>query len=62
MVNIGLASTRLNADLKHATGAKVPARTKIKLKAAANDHMIMLENTPERVKSYFQDPRVKCAA
>ena len=53
---------RLNADLKHAIGAKVPARTKIKLKAAANDHMIMLENTPERVKSYFQDPRVKYAA
>ena len=53
---------RLNADLKHAIGAKVPARTKTKLKAAANDHMLMLENNPERVKSYFQDPRVKYAA
>ena len=53
---------RLNADLKHAIGAKVPARTKPKLKAAAKDHMVMLENNPERVKSYFQDPRVKYAA
>ena len=53
---------RLNADLKHVIGAKVPARTKIKLKAAVSDHMIMLENNPERVKSYFQDPRVKYAA
>lgn len=53
---------RLNADLKHAIGSKVPARTKPKLRAAANDHMVMLENNPERVKSYFQDPRVKYAA
>lgn len=53
---------RLNADLKHAIGVTVPARTKIKLKAAANNHMIMLESNPERVKSHFQDPRVKYAA
>jgi hypothetical protein len=32
------------------------------MRAAANDHMVMLENNPERVKSYFQDPRVKYAA
>ena len=42
---------RMNADLKHAIGSKVPVRTKPKLRAAANDHMIMLENNPERVKS-----------
>ena len=53
---------RLNADLKHAIGSQVPVRTKPKLRAAANDHMVMLENNPERVKSYFQDPRVKYAA
>jgi hypothetical protein len=29
----------LNADMKHAIGAKVPARTKSKLKAAAEEHM-----------------------
>jgi transposase len=53
---------RLNADLKHALGTKVPARTKTKLKNAAIEHMINLEKSPERVKSFFQDSRVKYAA
>jgi transposase len=53
---------RLNSDLKQAIGSKVPVRTKEKLRAAANDHMTMLENNPERVASFFQDPRVKYAA
>lgn len=53
---------RLNADLKYAIGSKVPVRTKAKLKAAATDHMQKLEQTPERVKSYFQDIHVKYAA
>lgn len=37
-------------------GTKVPARTKAKLNTAATEHM------PERIKSFFQDPRVKYAA
>ena len=53
---------RLNAGLKHAIGSKVPARTKTKLKAAATEHMIMLEKTPERVMRYFKDPEVAYAA
>lgn len=53
---------RLNADLKHAIGSKVPARTKAKLKAVATEHMQTLEQSPERVKAYFQDPYVKYAA
>lgn len=53
---------RLNADLKQRIGSRVPARTKAKLKAAATEHMEYLEATPERVISYFQDPRVKYAA
>ena len=53
---------RLNADLKYAIGSKVPARTKTKLKAAATEHMQMLEANPERVKSYFGDPRCAYAA
>lgn len=53
---------RLNADLKHAIGSKVPARTKAKLKAAAVDHMTMLETSPERVRRYFKDPKVAYAA
>ena len=53
---------RLNADLKHAIGSKVPARTKAKLKSAAIDHMAMIEQNPKRVIAYFHDPRVKYAA
>lgn len=53
---------RLNADLKHAIGTKVPARTKNKLRNAATDHMSELEKSPERVKAFFQDPRVRYAA
>lgn len=40
----------------------MPVRTKAKLKAAATEHMIKLEQEPERVKQFFQDPRVKYAA
>ncbi len=53
---------RLNADLKHAIYTKVPVRTKAKLKAAATEHMQTLEKSPDRVKKYFQDSRVKYAA
>lgn len=53
---------RLNADLKQEMGKRVPVRTKSKLRAAANEHMAMLEQNPERVMSYFQDRRVKYAA
>ena len=53
---------RLNADLKQAIGSKVPVRTKAKLRAAATEHMTMLENTPERVKKYFGDKHVAYAA
>jgi DNA-binding transcriptional ArsR family regulator len=53
---------RLNADLKHAIGTKVPVHTKAKLKLAASEHMTKLEQSPERVKSFFQDPRVKYVA
>ena len=41
---------------------RVPVRTKAKLRDAANEHMAMLEKSPERVMSFFQDPRVKYAA
>ncbi len=53
---------RLNADMKHAIGSKVPVRTKPKLKAAAEDHMTMIGKSPDRVRAYFQDPRVNYAA
>lgn len=53
---------RLNADLKHVIRSKVPVRTKAKLLAAAEAHMTTITHAPERVKAYFQDPRVKYAA
>ena len=53
---------RLNADLKQEIGKRVPVRTKAKLRAAANEHMAMLEQSPERVMAYFQDSRVRYAA
>ena len=53
---------RLNADLKQAIGSQVPVRTKAKLRAAATEHMTMLQNTPERVKKYFGDKHVAYAA
>jgi len=53
---------RLNADLKQAIYTKVPVRTKAKLKAATTEHMQNLEKSPEHVKKFFQDSRVKYAA
>lgn len=52
----------MNADLKQEMGKRVPVRTKAKLREVANEHMAMLERTPERVMSYFQDRRVRYAA
>ena len=53
---------RLNADLKQEISKRVPVKTRAKLRQAANDHMAMLEQNPERVVSYFQDRRVRYAA
>ena len=53
---------RLNADLKQVIRRKVPARTKAKLRAAAEDHMATIGSEPERVKAYFRDPHVRYAA
>lgn len=53
---------RLNADLKYSLGSRVQTRTKDKLKEVTKAHMDMLEQNPERVRSYFEDPRVKYAA
>lgn len=53
---------QLNADLKHAIGAKVAVRSKAKLKSAAEAHMSKIEKSDQRVKAYFQDPNVLYAA
>ena len=36
-------------------GKRAPVRTKAKLREAANEHMTLLEQSPERVRAYFQD-------
>ena len=43
-------------------GKRVPVRTKAKLRAAASEHLAMLEQLPERVMSYFQNKHVRYAA
>lgn len=53
---------RLNAGLKHALGSRVALRTKAKLKQATENHMKDLEQRPDAVRAYFQDPKVKYAA
>ena len=49
-------------SIDYAIGSQVPVRTKTKLKAAATTHMEMLQAIPDRVKSYFDDPRCAYAA
>lgn len=51
---------RLNADLKHPIGRKIPMRTKAK--SRATEHMTMRENTPEWARKYFGDKDVVYAA
>lgn len=53
---------RLNADLKQALGSTVAMRTRAALRNATSEYMTMLATSPERVMSYFQDPRVQYAA
>jgi len=40
----------------------VPARTKTKLRAAAEQHTQFIETNPQRVRACFQDPLVRYAA
>ena len=56
------AEELLNADLKQEMGKRVPVRTKARLRAAAGEHMAVLEQNPERVIGYFQDSCVRYAA
>ena len=53
---------RLNADIKQYVGSRVQVRSKDKLKTTTSYHLRLLQQQPERIKSYFQNPRVKYAA
>jgi len=61
-LNVLNPEERLNTDLKQAIGKKVPVTTKAKLRESANEHMTRLAQSPDRVKSFFQDQPVKYAA
>jgi len=52
----------LNGDLKLGVAARVPARTKPELTHAARSHLRMLQRRPERVRRFFEHPRVRYAA
>jgi len=52
----------LNADLKQGVGSRVPSRSKANLLKAAENHLSMLENSPQRIRKYFKDPAISYAA
>lgn len=52
----------LNGDLKLGVAAKAPARTKPALLTAARSHLRMLQHRPQRVRRFFEHPRIKYAA
>ena len=53
--------SRLNSDFKQAITSKVPVRTKEKCRAAATEHVMMIEQTPERMKKNFGDANASYA-
>ena len=53
---------RLNGDLKQVIETRVPCRTKDKLRTAATEHMTAIEKNPERIKSFFENPKIAYAA
>jgi transposase len=52
----------LNADLKAAVMSKAPARAKGQLKKVVISHLRKLQNSPARVRKYFQHRPVRYAA
>jgi len=52
----------LNGDLKLGVAARAPARTKPELTHAAKSHLRTLQRRPDRVRRFFEHPRVTYAA
>lgn len=52
----------LNGDLKLGVAARAPARTKPELTKAARSHLRTLQRRPDRVRRFFEHPRVTYAA
>ncbi len=53
---------RLNSDLKQVIRGKVQARTKVKLRAATENHLRDIARKLQPVKTHFEDVFVKPAA
>jgi hypothetical protein len=52
----------LNADGKHEVGEKSPKKSKEGLRMATEEHMKMLNKTPQRIMKYFEDAAISYAA
>jgi transposase len=52
----------VNGDLKLGVAKRAPARTKPELSKAARSHWRMLQRRPERVRRFFEHPRISYAA
>jgi len=52
----------VNADLKYGIGSRAPKSTKENMIIAAEEHMQLLKQTPERIMKYFKDPTISYAA
>jgi transposase len=52
----------LNNDLKLGVAARAPARAKPELAKAARSHLLTLQHRPDRVRRFFEHPRVTYAA
>lgn len=52
----------LNGDVKQGVHSKSPSRSLSQLKGRVLSHLRMLQKLPERVRSYFEHPRIAYAA
>jgi transposase len=52
----------INSDVKYGVGTKHPKRNKEELREATEEHMRLLDRSPERIKMYFLDPAISYAS
>ena len=53
---------RLNGDLKYQVQSGLVCRTKSQVKKKVRSTMKTIQNRPERVRKYFEDPKITYAA
>jgi transposase len=52
----------VNVDVKYGVGSKHPKRNRDELREATEEHMLLLESSPERIRRYFLDPAISFAS